>query len=90
MKEQNVMYKKCDNCGQEVKYLHEEGFDSVWPIDPQVHMAISVTVIVRDKDKDLPSGPYPTPLKITKRYLTVCKLDCFKKMVNEMKEEDFD
>ncbi len=88
MKDKNIMYKKCEECGREIKYEHHEGFNEAYPLDPQILMHVSLTVIVKNQDtpKDY---PYSSPVKMIRRYMVVCGFDCFKKAMNKIKEEDF-
>lgn len=88
MKDKNIMYKKCENCGQEIKYEHQEGLGEVYPIDPQINMYVCLTVIVKNQDPPKESV-YQSPVKVTRRHMIVCGFDCLKKIVSEMKEEDF-
>ena len=64
MKERDIMYKKCEECGKEIKYQQAEGFYEVYPIDPQINMYACITVIAKNQDppKDY---PYQSPVKVT-------------------------
>ena len=88
MKDQNIMYKKCEECGREIKYEHQEGFHEVYPLDPQINMYVALTVILKGQ-KISKDDMYQHPVRVIRRHMVVCGFDCLKKYISKMKEEDF-